>query len=289
MTFEDIAKGIDSLPPLSTAARLVQFMYKDGLENINITRLVRIIESDAMLTANILKMINAPYYGFSKKIASVAQAVSLFGIRRIHMLVVQYALSETLEADTSVYGFTNVQFNELCHLQSALMLQWCSHIELRDAQFLAPLALIMESGKLILAREVVASDYMGEFRKGYNECESIEEYETSIMGTTSYYLSAILFEHWNLEPIYITILKNLDVSSQEKKQLDVKIQAYINEVDVIRTAVNAKEILTDISIEKASRKVEKMGYDRDLFERVAYRVRDAYFRKIEQDKNWFTR
>jgi len=287
MTFEDIIKDIDSLPPLSTAARLVQFMYKDGLENVNITRLVRIIESDAMLTANILKMINAPYYGFSKKIASVSQAVSLFGIRRIHLLIVQYAMAETLEADTSVYGFTTAQFNELCHLQSALMLQWYSRVELRDAQFLSPLALIMESGKLILAREVVASDYTGEFRKGYNECESIEEYEKNLIGTTSYYLSAVLFEHWNLEPIYVEILKNLDKTPQEKKKLDVKIQAYTNEIDVIRTAINAKEILTDFSIEKAAKKVEKMGQKRELFERIAYRVRDAYFKKLEEDKNWF--
>ena len=287
MTFEEIVEEIDSLPPLSTAARLVQFMYSDGLENINISRLVKIIESDAMLTANILKMINAPYYGFSKKIASVAQAVSLFGIRRIHMLIVQYALSETLEADTSIYGFNHTQFNELCHLQSALMLQWYSRVELRDAQFLAPLALIMESGKLVLAKEVVASDYVGEFRKGYNECERIEDYEKSLIGVTSYYLSAILFEHWNLEPIYVTILKNLDVAPQEKKDIDVKIQSYIDEIDVIRTAINPKEILTDASIEKAAQKVKKMNHNKELFERIAYRVRDAYFQKLEKDKNWF--
>jgi len=285
MTFQKIIKDIDSLPPLSNAAQLIQSMYLSVIENINIIRLVRTIESDAMLAANILKMINAPFYGFSKKITSIAQAVSLFGTHRIHMLVIQYAMAENIKADTSIYGFTHIQFNELCHLQSALMLQWFSNVELRDAQFLTPLALIMESGKLILAKEVTQSDYAGEFRKGFNECSNIQEYEKSLLDITSYKLSAVLFEHWNLEPLYIEILTALDNTDEEyRKKLDVKTISYINQIDVIRTAINMKEILTDESIKKASLKVTLMGYRSDLFEKIAYRVRDAYFKKNE--KNW---
>lgn len=279
MTFEHIIKNIDSLPPLSNAANIIQAMYVSGLENINILRLVKVIESDAMLTANILKMINAPYYGFTKKIASVSQAVSLFGTRRIHMLVISYAMKEALKADTSVYGFSFAQFNELCHLQAALMLQWYSKVELRDAQFLAPLALIMEAGKLVLADEVTKSDYCGEFRKGFNECEDICEYEKDLIGHTSYELSAVLFEHWNLEPLYVEILNCLDHQDKEHlKKLDLKTRSYINQLDVIRTAINAKEILTEQSIKKASRKVVAMGLSKDLFEKTALRIRDSYFK-----------
>lgn len=278
MTFERIIKDIDSLPPLSNAANIIQAMYVSGLENINVMRLVKVIESDAMLTANILKMINAPYYGFSKKIASVAQAVSLFGTRRIHMLVIQYAMAQSLKADTSIYGFSFAQFNELCHLQSALMLQWYSKVELRDAQFIAPLALIMEAGKLVLANEVVKSDYCGEFRKEFNECEDINEFEKSLLGHTSYDISAALFEHWNLEPIYVEILSSMNAQGRDDlRKLDMKTRSYVEQLDVIRTAINAKEILTEESIKKASRKVGKMGLSRDSFEQTALRIRESYF------------
>lgn len=278
MTFEGIIKRIDSLPPLSNAANLIQTMYESGIDNINIIRLVRVIESDAMLAANILKMINAPFYGFSNKITSIAQAVSLFGTKRIQVLVVQYAMSQNIKADTSVYGFAHSQFNELCHLQSALMLQWYSNVEIRDAQFLASLALIMESGKLILAKEVADSDYVGEFRRGFNECSNIEEYEDLVIDTTSYNLSALLFEHWHLDSVYIEIMKNLNASDEELQKLDPKSRSYINQIDVIRTAINAKEILTDSSIELASKKVAKMGHSSAIFKRVALRIRNAYFK-----------
>ncbi len=288
MLVESIVRKIDSLPPLSTAAQLIQFMYHDdGLENLNVLRFIKIIESDALLTANILRMVNTPYYGFSKKIASIAQAVSLFGIPKIYMLVVQYAMAETLEADISLYGCSNTQFNDICHLQSALMMQWYSHIELRDAQFISPLALIMESGKLVIAQEIGVSQQRSEFQEGFLTSDDTNKYEKDFIGVTSYFITGLLFEHWNLEPIYVEILKYLDSPSYYHKTLDAKIEAYIQEIDVIRTAINPKEILTDESIQKAAKKVEKLRHDREYFEKVAYRIRDAYNKKLEEDKEWF--
>ena len=268
MTFEHIIKDIDSLPPLSNAAHIVQTLYAGGLENLNITRLVKVIESDAMLSANILRMINSPYYGVINKISSISQAVSLFGSSRIYMLVIQYAVNEKVKADPSIYGFSNSQFNELCHLQSALAYQWYSKVNLDDAKFLSPLALIMESGKLILANEVIKSDYCGEFRKGFNECANIQEYEKDIIGTTSYFLTAMLFEHWNLEPKYVEILKALDSDEEPPK--------FEKEIEVIRTAINVKEILTDSSIDRASKLVRNMGLNARHFRDVALRLKESY-------------
>ena len=93
MDYEALVKTIESLPPLSDTTVLIQKLYAEGAENVDIIKLVRIIESDALLTANILKMINAPIYGFSTKIASVAQAVSLFGTHTVYGLVLSYAMS----------------------------------------------------------------------------------------------------------------------------------------------------------------------------------------------------
>ena len=292
MSIESIINNINSLPPLSNVAHIVQSLYAGGLENLDVSRLVRVIESDAMLAANILKMINAPFYALRNPVVSVSQAVSLLGADQIHKLVIYYAISEKIKADPSIYGFTNTQFNDLCQLQSSLMLEWYSKVNLKEAKFLSHLALMMESGKLILANEVINSDYCGEFRKGFNECENIQEYEKSLIGTTSYYLTAILFEHWNIEPKYVAILKSLDFTDEEldkieHKDKDVeenikeskvlfKGKTFKQELEVIRTAINVKDILSHNSIKKASKIVKSMGlYDMD-FEEVAYKIRRSY-------------
>jgi HD-like signal output (HDOD) protein len=275
ITFSDIVQEIESLPPLSPITIKIQQLFLEGAENVNVIELIRLIESDALLTANVLKFVNAPKYGFSKKIASVSQAVTLLGTEIVYGIVVKYAMHEKLLASVSAYGITNIQFNDMCHLQSGLMMQWFSKVDLRHAQFLTPLALIMETGKLIVAKEVADSSYVMKFRKGLNRAKNISEFEFETFETTSYYISALLFEHWNLEPIFIEILKNLDF---EESKLSKQMDFYRESLDVIRTAVNVKAILTDNSIDEATQMVDEMGLNSDYFYQVAHRMKKNFER-----------
>lgn len=273
MTYESLVKSIESLPPLSNATLLIQELYRDGAINVNIIKLVKIIESDALLAANILKMINAPLYGFTKQIASVSQAVTLFGTQEIYGLVLHYAIHEKIKANTRIYGVSATTFNDICHLQSALIMQWYSKIDPKDAQFLTSLALIMESGKLVLAQEITKSNYVKDFKDGYLECNDTSIYEDSILGTTSYYVSGLLFEHWNLEPTYVDVLKYIDY---EKEDVSPKINTYLEVLNIIKTAVNTKDILTKTSVLKACRAVKEMGLNPDYFAEIALRVKRNY-------------
>lgn len=272
MTFKHIITELESLPPLSNTPFIIQQIYSVGVQNIDILKLVKVIENDAVLAANILRMINAPIYGFSTKIASISQAVTLFGTDEIYGLVLKYAVDEQLKADTDIYGVNNKEFNDICQLQSKLMLQWYSKIDIRHAQFLAPLALIMESGKLVLANEVMKSSYIKKFAFGYKNTKYVAEFEHSLLGTTTYYLSGLLFEYWKLEPLYVEILKGLDFEDNYSP----KIASFIDSLDVIRTAVNPKDILTKNSIQEAAQLVEDIGLDPEHFVKIASRVREQY-------------
>ena len=272
MTFKNIITELESLPPLSNTPFIIKQLYSCGAQNIDIIKLVKAIEDDAVVAANILKMINAPIYGFSRKIASISQAVTLFGTDEIYGLVLRYAVDEQLKADTSIYGVDNKIFNDICQLQSSLMLQWYARIDLRHAQFMAPLALIMESGKLVLANEIMKSNYIKKFTFGYKKAKNIIEFEHDLLGTTTYYLSGLLFEYWKLEPLYVEILKGLDFEANTSE----KMKSYIDSLDVVRTAVNVREILTKKSIHEACLIVEEMGLDPEHFEKVALRVKEQY-------------
>lgn len=271
MHFDAIVEGISELPPLSDTAKIITRLYEDGAENINISNLVRAIESDASLTVNILKMINAPYYGFSRKIASVSQAVTLLGTKVVYGLVLKFCIESLLVANLRPFGITSAKFNEVSHLQSALMSQWFSKIDLRHAQFLSPLALIMESGKLVLSREIVKAGQIKEFQDGFQNTEDQIEFEYSVFGTSSYYVTGMLFEYWNLEPIYVQILKELDF---ETKNENARMNEYINSLDVVRTAVNVKEIFTQNSMARACEILEEIHFNVDDFVHVASRLKE---------------
>jgi len=278
VNLESLITSIEAVPALSNTSALVRDAYSNGSDNVDITRLVQIIESDVALTVNVLKMVNAPIYGFSRTISSISQAVSLFGTDKVYGLVLDYSIHEKIKANTRIFGLSNVEFNEMCHLQSSLMLQWCSTVDSKIARFLAPLALIMESGKLVLSNDIMKNTFAKKYRQTLMESDSIEACEHELIGTTSYYLSGALFEHWNLNPIYVNILKGLDFEEHANED----VHKYIHLIDIVRVAINLKEILTKDSIYQAAGVVQDCGFDEKTFMKVALKVKEQYEKAKEQ-------
>lgn len=281
MSFDNIIKSIDDLAPLSDAIIEVQKLYAQGQEELDINKLISSIESDAILSLNILKMANSPMYGFSTKIASVSQAVTLFGIMQVYGFVMSYAVSEHIKAKTEIFGFSNERFNDICHIQSALLLQWYSKIDAEDAKYLAPLALIMETGKLVIAGEVSVTSYEKEFEQGFRKSKDINNYEKVLIGTTSYELSSVVFKHWNLDPLYIRILHEINDSEHQSEN----IEKYVNILNVIVTAVNLKSILSKESVLKACALLKDMGLNPNDFTKVALDVKRAYISELKVREN----
>ena len=281
MKLETLIDNIESLPPLNDAILKIQKLYTHHKEEMNITQLVDLIESDALLAANILKIANSPVYGFSRKIASVAQAVTLFGIMQIYALVINHAINQNLEANTEVYGVSKERFNAVCHIQSALIMKWYAKINLEDAKLLSSIALVMEAGKLILADEVTSSSYEEEFKAGLQRCRDIGEYERGLINTTSYSLSALLFDHWHLEPQYTQVLNALD-SDEEMTQ---KVESYVQILNVVKTAVNMKELLTKNSVLKACELLKDLDLKIEPFVTVVIGIKKSYIKSIQEAKD----
>ena len=275
MNYDNILESINNLAPLSDALNKIQKLFLDGKEDLNINKLIQIIESDAVISVNILKMANSPLYGFSNKISSVSQAVTLFGIMQVYGFLMRYMIEKNIESNTQIYSVSNKKFNDVCNIQSSLLLQWYSKIDQENAKYLAPLALIMETGKLIVANEVSKSAYEEEFKKGIAEEKSIVIYEKNLLNKTSYDISSDVFNYWHMEPLYSKILKNMDEES-----ISQKIQLSRDILKVIITAVNVKSVLSKESVLNACVLVEKMGENPNDFVSTALNVKKAYVNGI---------
>jgi len=275
MNLEAIVSTIESLPPLLDTTIIINRLYAHGNENIDIKKLIVAIESDSLLSINILKMINSPLYGLSKQIVSIPQAVTLFGTQKIYGLALNYSINNLIRANLRPYGISNSMFNDITHLQSSLVNEWISKIDRNKANFLAPLALTMESGKLILAKEIVNASQIKEFKTGLQMSENISKYENEVFSTSSYFVSGILFSHWNLSPHYVDILKSLDYEHRAR----AKIDEYVDILDIVRTAVNVKEVLSETSINQASELAKELGFDVDNFIDAAETVQMNYIKQ----------
>lgn len=75
--------------------------------------IAEIIKKDPMLQANILKTVNAPYFGLRSKVNSVEQAIAILGLNIMKGIVVTSIVRKFFTEDISPYPFTISKISEI--------------------------------------------------------------------------------------------------------------------------------------------------------------------------------
>lgn len=268
MSIQSIAQKIRSLPPLPKSVQQIQQLYASG--DPDVAKLVKIIESDPNLTSDVLANANSPLYGFSKKIVSVNQAITLFGTSNIRSVVLATSTKKHFTLNFSPYGINSAEYSQICDMQSALMFQWYMGIDISRAKVLIPLIFLSEMGKILISLDMLHNVYSFDFKNDIKKSDDISKVEYHYTGITTYGINAMLYKHWNFDDIFIEIMEYLDNPSEENAFL----QEFANAIKVVHTAVNINDQLTKKSIEKASALAESLGYDAARFERTANRIKE---------------
>ena len=267
-SFESLVGYINNLPPLPESVQKIQALYSQ--DDLEVSKLVKLIESDPILTADILARVNSPLYSFSKNIVSINQAVTLFGLATIRGFVLSSAMNQTLELDMRPYNISNDEFSKVCNLQSALMFQWYLSVDIEHVKFLAPIAFLMEVGKVIISTEVNHSAYTKLFQDELKQTERVQDVEGMFTDMTSAKIGALLFEHWYFDESFIVTMQYLD----DIENAPEHVKVYINALNVVRTAVSINDQLTDSSIEAARQMVKELGLNEERFIKTAMRLQE---------------
>lgn len=270
MGFESIIKRIQSLPPLPQTVIKLEEAFRNAEPNMKI--IVAIIEGDPLLTADILAKVNAPMYGLRNRIVSVLQAVTLFGLGTVRALALKAAMERNFEIDMSPYGISNEQYSKISAMQNALMFQWFMGIDVEKAKIMIPLAFLMETGKVIIAKELNESSYGQMFYDELLLADSIAEVEKMFADTTSAQVGAILFRHWHFEEIFAVLMENIDHS----EEADSSIREMVVALRAVQAAVNVKVQLSDKSIETGAQIAASIGYEPSRFINTARRIREKF-------------
>jgi HD-like signal output (HDOD) protein len=269
MGFESIIAKIQSLPPLPSSVVKLEEAFRKGEPDMKI--IVSIIEGDPLLTADILAKVNSPAYGLRNRIVSVMQTVTLFGLGTVRAFALKASMERNFEIDMSPYGISNEKFSKISAMQNALMFQWYMGVDVERSKIMIPLSFLMETGKVIIAKELTESSYGETFREMLNN-NSVDEIEKEFTDVTSAQVSAMLFKHWNFEAIFSILMEHAD----QKDQIDLSIEEMVLAIRAVRTAININEQLSDNSIEEGCKIVTKMGRDPVRFINASRRVKEKF-------------
>jgi len=257
---EDILKKIKQLPPLPESAMQIEAVYQDPDSTFN--DMVKILEKDPLLTADILKAANSPLYGFSREINAISQAVGLFGMGTVRGFALASIVKKSFTLELSPYGITNEMFSALSKKQHALMTSWCLRKENKLLGVLSPAAFLVEIGKVLIAQQVIADNKEEEFRAALDELQDVEAAEREIVGVDTPEVSATIFAQWKFEEGLVDVIRNCQ--NPEKASEEDRRPAEI--LNVVRVAVPINGVVTEDSVNKAKELIEKYGLDMESFD-----------------------
>jgi HD-like signal output (HDOD) protein len=238
----EISKRIKSLPPLPGTIDRIQQLCLDPEEGMG--ELVKVISADPMLTANLLKVVNSPFYGFQKRVTSISHVVNLFGKNMIRGFVVAATLRRYLTADLSPYGITSQDLVEISELQRALAYRWITTVSPEHLNVISPASFMMEAGKLLIAQHVLATGEGDRFRRDLLKADDIGAVECRYAGQDGFGIAADLFVHWNFEDDLVDSIRHLEAPKQAPRQ--VRTCAWALKALAICVSVKGRFLATQI-------------------------------------------
>ncbi|MBI4773485.1 MAG: HDOD domain-containing protein [Deltaproteobacteria bacterium] len=189
-----IIQKIDSLPPFPQVAQKVVILLNDPEYSSN--EVVRVIELDPSITAEILRMCNSAYFGLSRRVGSVKQAVSMLGKKKLIQLVMASSCLRYFKKDSEGYDLEGKELwrhSLACALTSQILQQRVDERPEHDA-FTA--GLLHDMGKLVLS-EFVRAEIETILRLANDENYSFLEAEKKVLGMDHAELGARIAERWN--------------------------------------------------------------------------------------------
>lgn len=250
-----IIDSIKSLPPLPKTVIDMQRVCNDP--NSSIHDLVKTVEHDPMIVANLLKAANSPLYSFRREINNVAQAVSLFGMSMTRSIGLGNSVRKLLNVDMEPYGITSDKFAEISSLQGALIHKWYSQIDRAKADKLFLAAFLQETGKIIIASDVIQEDLATNFKSDVEIAINIADVEKSYVDETTATVTAAIFTHWNFDKEFVEMIEYSDGPDNAPEE----IQEFATALNIVKTIVPINNPFGEHGTALGLKKAETAGYD----------------------------
>ena len=264
-----ILESIKSLPPLPKTIIEIQRIYANPESSI--ADLVKVIEEDPMIIANLLKAANSPLYSFKKDILSVAQAVALFGMNMTRSIVLGNTVRKLLNVDMEPYAASSEKFAEMSSKQAALIHSWYKKIDRQKADKLFLAAMLQETGKILIASYIIQRDETTTFRSEIEMTYNIAVVEKNYADETTATITAAIFEHWGFESDFVDMIRYSDDPSSAPDD----IKEYATALNIVKTIIPINDPLGEIPINIGLKKASDAGFNHEILEDCVDEMLDA--------------
>ena len=202
---KEIIKKIDRLKPIPQTANKIMSLAEDP--NSSMSQITDVISYDQALTANLLKACNSAYFGLSKKVDSVHQAVVYVGMDQLVDLVLINSGSEDFKRKQEGYGLKKGELWKYSVASALIAKDLAEKKGQKNNHRIFTAALVKDIGKVVL------SQYVAEAHEKINTLVSDDGYsfreaEKAVIGIDHAELGGMVAEKWKFSSQMADIIRN---------------------------------------------------------------------------------
>lgn len=185
-------KELSSLP--QTLAEVLRVIQDD---NASAHDLAEVIMRDPALTAKLLRVVNSPFYGMSREVTTLSQAVVTLGMRAVSALVLSTSVYDMSgECQSSIDRVRFWRHSLEVAIASRLIADAIRYPR-REEAFIA--GLLHDLGLLVLEKSF--EDKFASVWSQASSCEELVELEENSWGTNHARVGQFLLEQWRIPVI----------------------------------------------------------------------------------------
>ncbi len=272
LILKDEIKHLQLVP--SVALKLLNLTNDD---NAKIENLSRIIETEPVLAAKILKQVNSAAYALPNKITSINRAVTILGFSIVRQLALNLLLYNRLIQQNSAHKFDFLYFWQHCLYVASLSKRIAVALKHPDPDLIYTGGLLHDIGKVVLETygRITYSDFIDSINN--NGHASLEE-ERRFFGITHSEMGHIFCLEWQLPTSIMAIVafhhdQPTETSPYAKYKTEIAIVSFANYIAWIQGIGSAtysshpslqSAVLKTIDIEQLDLDVLLQQVDQDM-------------------------
>lgn len=253
---ENRLKNCPCLPSLSSINSALHELL--GADQRYTSQIAEIIRRDPSLTARLLRMVNSVYYGISKPIKNIEEAVFYLGVRQIRQLAMVTPIIEDFQKLAGNYRFPWREFWQHCIGTALMTREVIDIVQTPNEEIDYVAGLIHDVGKIVMA-STFPEHFTEICRRRTASGLDLPELEREVLGMDHAELGAIYIKKQILPEVFVEIVQFHH--QPERAQKNANIVAAVQVADLlvryakIGDSGNSKEVADESWIESTGWKI----------------------------------
>ncbi len=263
-----ILNGVENVP--AAPKLLIQLLSQLSDVNASLDRVVDMIAFDPGLTSRLLQVCNSAFYGLSRPVNHVSEAVNRLGYQAVYHIVAVVSGEQMIKPASD----TGLDADQLWKhaVTVAFAAQFIAKGVGADSSLLFTAGVLHDIGKLILG-QVLKGEYAKMIRGSSLSGIPLQDVELSCFGVTHSMVGARLLQRWKFSPLMVDSVCYHHNPSESKEA--ARFAAIVQLADVLAHSVEAGQPISEESTATFASSLGILDIEMNELERYYDEVHDS--------------